>query len=50
MNIAKRLLSICLLSVFITSCSKGKTTLTLEERLHNAYLDVLETKKENIRP
>ena len=40
---------ISLLSVFLISCSSS-TPLTLKERLHNAYLDVIETKEENIRP
>ena len=35
--------------VILCSCSNVGESLTLEERLHNAYLDVIETKEENIR-
>ena len=30
--------------------SSAEEELTNEERLHNAYLDVIETKQENLRP
>ena len=59
MNISLRLLTLPLISMMLVGCStKGKATtssssetpLTLEERLHNAYLDVIEAKEENIRP
>ena len=47
----KILFTLSLLTLLTVSCSGSKTpSLTLEERLHNAYLDVIETKEENIRP
>ena len=42
-------LSISLLSIFLISCSNN-ASIDLKERLHNAYLDVIETKEENLRP
>lgn len=36
-------------SILLVAC-KGAEPLTLEERLHNAYLDSIEAKEENIRP
>ena len=36
-------------SILLVAC-KGAESLTLEERLHNAYLDSIEVKEENIRP
>ena len=55
-----KLFALLLLSVIITACSKNETsvssslsptpTIDLKERLHNAYLDVIETKEENLRP
>ena len=36
-------------SILLVAC-KGAESLTLEERLHNAYLDSIEAKEENIRP
>lgn len=61
MHLNKTILTISLLSVFLISCSSKKTCsnddtpevipeLTLDERLHNAYLDSIEAKQENIRP
>ena len=44
----KSLLVLSLVSIFLVSCSN--TSISLEERLHNAYLDVIETKEENLRP
>lgn len=48
MSIYKRLLMLPLTSVLLFSCSNSKE-LSLEERLHNAYIDVLETKEKNLR-
>ena len=51
MHINKTIFTLSLLSTFLVSCSKESTTpLTLKEQLHNAYLNVIETKEENIRP
>ena len=41
-------LLLTLTSLLVVSCNEVE--LTLEERLHNAYLDVIETKEENIKP
>ena len=38
-----------MLSVLLVGC-KGAEPLALEERLHNACLDSIEAKEENIRP
>ena len=48
MQFNKRLLILPIISVFLFSCSNN-SSLSLEERLHNAYLDVIETKEENLR-
>ena len=43
----KSLLTLSVISLFLISCSNP--SITLEERLHNAYLDVIEAKEDNIR-
>lgn len=51
MNTYKPLIALSLLSTIIIACSASKTpSITLKERLHNAYLDVIEAKEENLRP
>ena len=51
MKFSKTLFLTSLLSTLLISCSVGTgKALTLKERLHNAYLDVIEAKEENIRP
>ena len=42
MNITRKLFVFPILSIFIFSCSKATLPLSLKERLHNAYLDVIE--------
>ena len=37
-----------ILATLLFGCAQG--TISLEERLHNAYLDSIETKEENLRP
>ena len=49
MMINKKVLILPLISVFLVSCS-NKTPLTLEERLHEAYLDVIEEDENDLRP
>ena len=64
MNISKKLILVTLVGFSLFACGSNsgsqaltsfsqeessETTLTLEERLHNAYLDVIETKEENLR-
>lgn len=49
MQINRKIFVIPLVSILLFGCSQNKA-LTLEERLHNAYLDVIETKEENLRP
>ena len=44
----KSLLTVSVISLFLISCSNP--SITLEERLHYAYLDVIEAKEDNIRP
>ena len=44
----KSFLAISSIGLLLMSCSKD--SVFLEERLHNAYLDVIEAKEENIRP
>lgn len=46
----QRLLILPLLSLLLLGCSSNTHHLSLDERLHNAYLDVIEAKEENIRP
>ena len=52
MRLNKTLFVLSMLSILVVSCYKNQanTSLTLKERLHNAYLDVIEAKEENIRP
>lgn len=45
---AKPFLPLLLLSALVSSCANP--TLSLQQRLHNAYLDVIEAKQENLRP
>ena len=45
---AKPFLPLLLLSALVSSCTNP--TLSLQQRLHNAYLDVIEAKQENLRP
>lgn len=49
MMINKKVLILPLISVLLVSCS-NKTPLTLEERLHEAYLDVIEEDENDLRP
>ena len=48
MRFCKPLLSLSTLTIFLISCSNA--AISLEERLHNAYLDVIEAKEDNIKP
>ena len=54
MRLNNKLLVLPLLSIFLLGCSINNPAtvepISLEERLNNAYLDVIETKEENIRP
>ena len=50
MTITKKLFVLPLLTSILISCSNNTHSLSLKERLHNAYLDVIEAKEENIRP
>ena len=49
MNLTRQLIKISILGTLLISCSNNKV-IDLKERLHNAYLDVIEAKEENIRP
>ena len=49
MNIARKIYVLPLISLFVFSCSKGASPLSLEERLHNAYLDVIEEDENDLR-
>ena len=49
MNITKKLFVFPILSIFIFSCSKATSPLSLKERLHNAYLDVIEEDENDLR-
>ena len=49
MRTMKRLLTVGALPLLLLGCSKG-AELTNEQRLHNAYLDVIEATDEKIRP
>ena len=48
MQFNKRFLVLPIIGVLLFSCSNN-SSLSLEERLHNAYLDVIEAKEENLR-
>ena len=48
MKTTKTIFQLSLLSVFLFSCS-SEVSKSLAERLHDAYLDVIETKQENLR-
>ncbi len=54
MRLNNKLFVLPILFIFLFGCSiNNRATvepISLEERLNNAYLDVIETKKENIRP
>lgn len=47
MKLNKSIIILPIISIFVMGCSNQD--LTLEERLHNAYLDVIDAKQENIR-
>lgn len=49
MNLTRQLIKISILGTLLISCSNNKV-IDLKERLHNAYLDVIEAKEEDIRP
>ena len=49
MNLTRQLIKISILSTLLISCSNNKV-IDLKERLHNAYLDVIEATEEDIRP
>ena len=49
MNLTRQLIKTSILGTLLISCSNNKV-IDLKERLHNAYLDVIEAKEENIRP
>ena len=49
MNLGRQLIKISILSTLLISCSNNKV-IDLKERLHNAYLDVIEATEEDIRP
>ena len=49
MNLCRQLIKISILSTLLISCSNNKV-IDLKERLHNAYLDVIEATEEDIRP
>ena len=49
MHTFKKVFIVSLMSTFLFSCSKGQE-LSLEERLHAAYLDSIEATSEKIRP
>ena len=49
MNLTRQLIKISILGTLLISCSNNKV-IDLKEKLHNAYLDVIEAKEENIRP
>ena len=49
MNITRKLFVFPILSIFIFSCSKATLPLSLKERLHNAYLDVIEEDENDLR-
>ena len=47
MKLNKSIIILPIISIFVMGCSNQD--LTLEERLHNAYLNVIEAKEENFR-
>ena len=49
MNLTRQLIKMSILSTLLISCSNNNV-IDLKEKLHNAYLDVIEAKEENIRP
>ena len=49
MNLGRQLIKISILSTLLISCSNNKV-IDLKERLHNAYIDVIEATEEDIRP
>ena len=49
MNLHRQLIKLTILGTLLVSCSNNKV-IDLKERLHNAYLDVIDAKEEDIRP